>query len=52
MNGTIRLGDNAVLKGRVEVCIDNTWYTICNYHWTKAEASVICAHLGYSRYGF
>lgn len=51
IDGSIRLGDDAVLKGRVEVCIGSTWYTICNHHWTKTEASVICSQLGYSPYG-
>ena len=50
-NGDIRLGDGAVLRGRVEVCINGTWSTICDHHWTQQEASVICSHLGYSPYG-
>ena len=50
-HGDIRLGDDAVLRGRVEVCINGTWGTICNHHWTQKEASVVCSHLGYSPYG-
>ena len=50
-NGDIRLGYRAVLRGRVEICINNTWYTICNHHWTRTEASVVCSQLGYSKYG-
>ncbi|XP_019862605.1 PREDICTED: deleted in malignant brain tumors 1 protein-like [Amphimedon queenslandica] len=50
-NGEIRLGDNAVLRGRVEVCINNIWTTICASYWTDKEATVICSQLGYSRYG-
>ena len=50
-NGDIRLGDDAVLRGRVEVCINGTWGTICDHHWTQQEASVVCSHLGYSPYG-
>ena len=50
-DGDIRLGNGAVLRGRVEVCINGTWGTICDHHWTKQEASVACSHLGYSPYG-
>ena len=50
-NGDIRLGDRAMLRGRVEVCINGTWGTICDHHWTQQEASVVCSHLGYSPYG-
>ena len=51
IDGTIRLGDGAVLRGRVEVCINGTWSTICDYHWTVLEASIVCSQLGYSPYG-
>ena len=40
-----------MLRGRVEVCINDTWGTICDHHWTQEEASVTCLHLGYSPYG-
>ena len=50
-NGDIRLGDGALLRGRVEICINGTWGTICDHHWTQQEASVVCSHLGYSPYG-
>ena len=39
------------MRGRVEVCIDSTWYTICDSHWNKNEASVVCQQLGYSPFG-
>ena len=50
-DGDIRLGDGPELKGRVEVCINNIWSTICTSHWTDNEATVICSQLGYSQYG-
>uniref|UniRef100_A0A1X7UMK1 SRCR domain-containing protein n=1 Tax=Amphimedon queenslandica TaxID=400682 RepID=A0A1X7UMK1_AMPQE len=49
-DGEIRLGDDAVLRGRVEVCINSIWTTICASYWTDKEATVICSQLGYSRY--
>ena len=50
-NGDIRLGDENILKGRVEVCINGTWGTICDNYWTDNEASVVCSQLEYSPYG-
>ena len=51
INGTVRLGNKAILKGRVEYCLNNTWTTICTHHWTAQEATVVCSQLGYSPYG-
>ena len=49
---SIRLNSVSLgLPKQVEVCINNTWYTVCNYHWTNTEASVVCSQLGYSPYG-
>ncbi len=38
------------MEGRVEVCVLETWHTICNMNWGAEEASVICRQLGYSRF--
>ncbi len=38
------------MEGRVEVCVLETWHTICNMNWGAEEASVVCRQLGYSRY--
>ena len=37
--------------GRVEVCINNQWGTICDNYWDDNAATVICKMLGYSPYG-
>ena len=52
-NGSIKIDtdSNYAGFGVVDVCLNNTWYTICDSNWTKKEASVVCSQLGYSPYG-
>ena len=38
-------------RGRVEICSNNSFLTICDDHWDNFDASVVCAELGFSRYG-
>ena len=50
--GDVRLvnGDNQY-EGRVEVCINNGWQTICDNSWSSNDAIVICKQLGYAYSG-
>ena len=38
-------------KGRVEICIDRSWATVCRRGFGYEESRVICGQLGYQRYG-
>lgn len=52
MNGAIRVQDGpSAASGRVEICVNNEWGTICSDFWNNTDASVFCKQLGYSPYG-
>ena len=49
VNGNVRLvGGSDVSEGRVEICMDQQWGTICHDLWDEPDARVICRQLGYS----
>lgn len=49
-DGDIRLVNGTTvtpLEGRVEVCINNAWGTVCDRTFSEDEANVICRQTGY-----
>ena len=44
----MRLRDGTTLSGRVEICIDNLWGTVCDTSWSVNDAMVVCRQLGHS----
>ena len=55
-DGDVRLvGGRQPNEGRVEVCFNETWGTVCDYinqwDWNTSEADIVCKQLGYAAAG-
>ena len=46
-DGDVRLvNSSSPVEGRVEVCINNAWGSVCNNHFSSEDATVVCRQLG------
>ncbi len=47
IEGALRLVDGSSYnEGRVEVCSNGSWGTVCGDGWTEREAALVCNRLG------
>ena len=48
-DGEVRLvNGKSEMDGRVEICLNQRWGTVCDSQWTDNHTAVVCRHLGFS----
>lgn len=47
--GDLRLAGGAfVQQGRVEICLNGVWGTVCDTNWDTSDVYIVCKQLGYT----
>ncbi len=50
--GSIRLVDGIIeQEGRVEVCVNGVWGSICDDGWDTTDAHIVCKQMGHPELG-
>ena len=47
-NGDVRLMNGSSSSGRVEICYNNSYGSVCDNQWDIINAGVVCKQLGFS----
>ena len=51
-DGEVRLaGKVTPTSGRLEICFNKAWGTVCGRHWSNLNSHVACRQLGYQAVG-
>ena len=46
--GQVRLMNGTMAnEGRVEICMQGVWGSICRNNWNNAESAIVCEQLGF-----
>ena len=52
IDGDIRLVEGqSISEGRVEICFNNVYGTVCDNSWDSLDAAVVCSQLGFQTIG-